>query len=130
MDKQVQKEYARLRALRWPARQALATARWEARFQAYVDAGLARFRVEPDDEPANALDGDFSPAVLRALQERAERDGVWGIVVEARNPYGGKWRQLDAVWGFIGDDWQDSGYDSDCKVTAVIYLDDFSIDND
>lgn len=53
------------------------------------------------------------------LRERIEHDGVWGIVGQYRtcacdycdNP--GHWEDVDSVWGFVGDDWKDSGYDTD-----------------
>ena len=130
MDKQTQREYARLRARGWSAQYALRDARTNTRFQAYEDAGFARLRVVPDEDPQHALDGDFSPSMLRALRERVYQEGTWGLVVEVRHPLGGDWEHVDSIWGFIGDDWQDSGYDADIKSNAIARLDDFSIGND
>ena len=62
--------------------------------------GRVRLVLKPDDEPSHALDGDFSERVLAELTERANRDGA-------------EWVEVDSCWGFIGDDWRDSGYDID-----------------
>lgn len=45
--------------------------------------------------------------------DRAQNEGGWGIVGQFRCPRCGQWESADSVWGFIGDDWRGSGYDTD-----------------
>lgn len=90
-------------------------------------AGLVRFRVEPDgDVDLDDLFGDtYNPdanpdipaeRMKRERQheiDRAERDGVWGIIGEYKADIcptcgrGGEWVHGGSCWGFIGDDWKD-----------------------
>ena len=49
--------------------------------------------------------------------ERAERDGVWGYVAEYWN--GDQWEHADSIWGFISDDFKNSGYDTDLMQAAL-----------
>ena len=56
----------------------------------------------------------------RSMAERIERDGMYGIKSEYRHPTTGEWIEADhGCWGFIGDDWKDSGYDVDAMSTAI-----------
>jgi hypothetical protein len=43
--------------------------------------------------------------------DRVNRDGVWGVVGEFFD--GEAWQHADSCWGFVGEDWKDSGYDTD-----------------
>lgn len=123
-----QREYRRQRTLGQPARWALLHARtkvawrnveWHSdRRDPNGDDGMgwARLRVEWDDSAdlsyldVNAKDQRERAAAKREL-DRAERDGCVGIIGEYWN--GDEWVHVDSVWGFIGDDWKDSGYDYD-----------------
>lgn len=58
----------------------------------------------------------------KAEMERMERDGVWGIKAMIRNPVAGGWEAVDAVWGFIGDDYRSSGYEIDLMDAAISAL--------
>jgi len=92
-------------------------------------AGVVRFRVEPDQDVdlddilGDAYDHKVNPGILPAVLdaqrrdeiERIERDGVWGIVAEYACPCCGQWIVSDSCWGFVGDDWKNSGYDDDVK---------------
>jgi len=51
--------------------------------------------------------------------ERINNDGVWGIVGEYRCNTCRQWTTADSVWGFVGDDWQGSGYDLDIKAATL-----------
>lgn len=53
----------------------------------------------------------------QAEQDRANRDGMTGIVGQYLT--NGKWIHADSVWGFIGDDWKDSGYDLDIMSETI-----------
>ena len=54
--------------------------------------------------------------------QRIERDGVTGIIAQVRTALG-KWIEVDSCWGFVDDDWRDSGYDLDAMEAALDYLD-------
>jgi hypothetical protein len=95
--------------------------------------GVVRLRVEPDDiyHPDNLFGDVYNPEanpdipperLKRAEQEeidRVNREGVWGLITEYYDHYSGKWTEAFSCWGFIGDDWKDSGYDTDAKDMAI-----------
>jgi hypothetical protein len=113
----VRKEYARRRALGWTAIYALQSAKTAARFDELKWDDRVRFRVEPDHSPYEH--GDMGPKFEAETNARIERDGLWGIIAEYRCPHCGAWTVADAVWGFVGLDWLDSGYDTDVKQSAI-----------
>ena len=117
----LQAEYRRLRRAGWSARAALRAARIRERFEDAESAGLVRFTVQPD-ECCEVLDFDGTEREHADALERANSDGCWGIVSEERCPFCGHWFAVDSVWGFIGDDWQDSGYDDDVRESALVEL--------
>jgi len=103
------------------ARQALRDAKIVAAFEAEPDV---RFRVECDETARiGDLAGDmFNPKYdglthsrrereYKAFVSRVQDEGATGIVGEYFD--GADWQVADSVWGFIGDDWRDSGYDTD-----------------
>lgn len=67
------------------------------------------------------VNSDVDPVVLRkqekAYEQRVRRTGVWGI----RSSYwtGRQWQAVDQIWGFVGKDWQGSGYDLDLMEAAI-----------
>jgi len=87
--------------------------------------GSVRLRILPDDHvDLDNLFGDtYNPQVNSDIPEtrlerereqevdRVNRDGVWGIVGEYFD--GEEWQHGDSCWGFVGDDWKHSGYDTD-----------------
>ncbi len=126
----VQSEYFRLRKLGFQAKWALSSAKSNIRFDELESDGLVEFKLEPDEcaDWDNLVGDCYNPQVNTDIQEsklkeqeraemdRANQDGVWGIVSLVNN------EQIDSVWGFIGDDWKDSGYDSDVKQSAIDFL--------
>lgn len=79
-----------------------------------------RVYIEVDEVPYDDSyidtwdDTDEKKALLKKeLWDRIERDGVWGVVGEVKCKACGAWEIVDAVGGFVGDDWKDSGYDTD-----------------
>ncbi|MCK9468877.1 MAG: hypothetical protein M0Q49_05620 [Porticoccaceae bacterium] len=52
---------------------------------------------------------------------RTNAEGVYGIYSEIRNRVTGLWSRVDdsAVWGFVGNDWHESGYDMDAMSAAI-----------
>lgn len=142
MDKAVLKEYKRRRAQSWDwavasrshheknmtrAREALRDARIVAAFEANAEV---RLRVEYDQRANfDDLAGDmFNPKYdglthsqrereRKAFEERVRDEGATGIIGEYFD--GEDWQRADSVWGFIGDDWKDSGYDVDVMSAAL-----------
>jgi hypothetical protein len=91
----------------------------------YDEPGTVRLRIAWDDSgyDDSYLDTwtdirDCERERIRAeLWSRIERDGVVGVVGEYWN--GDEWIDADSCWGFIGDDWRDSGYDTDILASAI-----------
>jgi hypothetical protein len=112
---ETKQEYTRLRKAGWTAHTALRAAKIRTRFAALEHAGIVRFDVLEDSEPYMHGDvGDESET-----NARIERDGLYGIQVSTGCEACGSWNAVDAVWGFIGNDWRDSGYDVDLMESAI-----------
>lgn len=115
----VRREYDRLRRVGFAASYALTAARTQHQWQRLEDAGLARLLVIPDDHPDLSWLNDAPPHYRRAATRRVEQDGVWGIVGQYRHAPDGEWRPVDSCFGFVGDDYRDSGYDTDIKHATI-----------
>ena len=90
----------------------------ERRWQRLERLGLVSMLLKPDDSPnLSFLEQDEFADYRRAEYARANNDGVWGIVgvYHGRNVKG----TADSCWGFIGEDWKDSGYDIDIKANTI-----------
>lgn len=113
------------------ARHAVNAERVKAEFDALGDT--VRIIARPDEcSTIEDLEGDsYNPRVnpetpARILaRERAEfvdrvnRDGVWGHIAQSRCPCCGQWRDHDSIWGFVGDDFDGSGYDTNLMQSAI-----------
>lgn len=116
-----------LGAWTYAVRKAQVNAHWDRK----ESAGLVRMTIEPDelcsyDDLAGDMfnpkaNPDINPSLIakqeKEFKDRIDRDGVWGIVTEYFD--GEAWQQADSCWGFVGDDWKDSGYDIDAKEAAL-----------
>lgn len=116
-----------------PAARALSEARirvaWEAAGGLEIDewraersddppySGRVRLLLRVDHDPSSAWDVDAPQREIDALIERADREGVCGIVAQFWDD--SDWQDVDSVWGFIGSDWKRSGYDTDCMRAAL-----------
>ncbi len=123
LTKDNRRTFARLRSEGFAAPIALHYARIIARWEALEHAGLVRMTREPDNEPSHALDmewgtGRAAEAARKALAERIERDGVWGIQGWFRITPMCEWETADAVWGFVGDD-DGGGYQYDIMAETM-----------
>ena len=113
------------------ARYCLDIARVRVRFEDAEREGLVRFET-PYDEIADVdyltcdrecFDTDEQhERHVRETIDRANDKGVWGIRTFARLTPDDDWEEADAVWGFIGEDWVDSGYDDDMRRAALDLL--------
>jgi len=119
----INREYRRLRGLGWEADGALRAAKTREEWD--KAGGIVRITIIADEMSGiEDLEGDmFNPIVnpdipparlaaeRAALIDRIERDGVWGVIGEYFD--GEAWQHGDSCWGFVGEDWKDSGYDTD-----------------
>jgi hypothetical protein len=83
-------------------------------------AGLVRLEIVPDDSPdLSFLDQKEFSRYRQKGYDRANNDGVWGIVGQYRMDEDSDWMNADSVFGFIGDDWKGSGYDTDIERNTI-----------
>lgn len=124
-----QKEYLRLRGKGWAAKNALATARVNVLFELAEREGLVRFEAVDDTDTPDVsyfdtwtdLPASEREKLKKEELERIEREGAYGIQSFAR--FGcGELHPVDSCWGFVGEDWRDSGYDADVKLAALLSL--------
>ena len=125
---------------RWALRNAKIRIEWDKKngqvvseFEQSRDAkrGDVRLRIVVDDcvDLDNLFGDTFNPQAnpdipesrlereRQAEIERVNRDGVWGVIGEYFD--GEDWQHADSCFGFIGDDWKDSGYDTDAMASAL-----------
>ena len=129
--------YQRERATGFPAKWALSNARtrmeWEKHEVAKYSRGQpidpqrgdVRLRMVPDemcsleDLEGDCFDSKANPDISASKLHRdreefiakVNREGVWGIIGEYFD--GEAWKHADSCFGFVGDDWKNSGYDTD-----------------
>jgi len=121
--------YRKERKLGFMAMQALRNAKTRAQWYLQEDTseipeemGAVRLRIVPDDCPdLSFLDQDCSEDCRKREYDRANNDGVWGVIGEYWD--GKEWQHADSCWGFIGNDWQNSGYDTDIMHSTLVAAD-------
>jgi hypothetical protein len=129
------RRYSRERQLGFRASHALHNARtriaWDMASGVTVSGndddhvGHVRLRIEWDDSPYDDsyietwhdLTESQRDKIKADLWSRIERNGVVGVIGEYWN--GTEWVHADSCWGFIGDDWQNSGYDTDIMAATL-----------
>ena len=139
------RHYGRLRAKGWIAKEAWRAAgvneRWEAAGGHTVDGtdsvlvrsreddAMVRAVILPDTDPdLSWLDIDNGPVLVGnrwmssqeygdMVRARAMTDGVYFVVTQYWD--GEVWQDADSCGGFIGEDWNDSGYDTDMMESAL-----------
>lgn len=126
------RDYRAYRRQGWRPREAYHHATTIHRFKHADFLGLVALDTVADDQWTSAIecgceDRERCEAENR---ERADRMGVWGIVsYVTKDPYNPcdcydaphceHYEFVDSVFGFIGDDWKDSGYDTDLMSAAL-----------
>ena len=130
-DERVLREYLRLRNKGWLCKNALSAAKTRVAFESLKDRELVKLEVECDfvQYDDSYLDGMYrskkkEDADRKALWDRIEREGVYGVVGYYRPNTEASWESADSVWGFIGYDWQDSGSDTDIMSATMQALED------
>jgi hypothetical protein len=63
--------------------------------------------VNPD------IDIDLLKRGEEEFEDRVSEEGVCGIISQFKCPCCGSWMDADSVFGIVGDDWTESGYDTD-----------------
>jgi hypothetical protein len=58
------------------------------------------------DTPVSKLERDRGEFIAKV-----DREGVFGVIGEYFD--GERWQHADSCFGFVGDDWKNSGYDTD-----------------
>jgi len=115
------REYKRLRANGFTAVRAYEAASVNARFGSLEQRGLVMLDVVPDlcmyDDSYAENDGE-----RQAIWRRIRNEGTWGIVGKYRLHADDDFITYDSVWGFIGDDHVDSGYDADVRARTMARL--------
>lgn len=133
--------YRQQRAIGWPARQALSNAKtheaWDELDGEIVnefvsdEPGTVRLKIVAeqeiyDDSFIDTWDDSLTTVGYTQmtkeqyrswLHDKIERDGVWGMIGEFWN--GQEWEHADSCFGFIGEEWRNSGYDSDIMQAAI-----------
>lgn len=130
MNRYIKKVYLNERKQGWQAHIALSHARTSYAWHHLSDAGLVRLMVYED---AEGYDDSFIDTwkdisekernkLHAQIADRINNEGVWGIVGEYKSPHTGEWINADSCWGFIGDEWRNSGYDSDIRASTIRQL--------
>jgi|SRR5271165_4280039 len=124
----VSREANRLLAKGWSWPDAMRSARVKAAFKTFADVYWKLDNVEDQDPYDDSYIDD--PKEKKEIRKRVESEGVWGIrsywrlsendiTDEGRLIVSNEWEEADATWGFINNDWEDSGYDTDLMVSAL-----------
>lgn len=100
------------------------------KFEALQAEGKVRIEIFPSDMAFEDLEGDtYNPqtnpdipeaqlaAERKAEIERVNQEGVWFISAQYLTAQG--WKTADSCGGFIGEDWEGSGYDVDMMHAAI-----------
>lgn len=126
-------DFRALRATGYSAGSAMRTARILEEWRPLEDAGLVRALYACDPDPSCALEwldqsaDDMSSgnerewaAVGKRERERANSDGVSGIIGQYRTSETEDWETCDSVCGFIGDDGLEAGgYAADIMASTL-----------
>jgi len=95
-------------------------------FEELQQMGMLRFRVVPDetfydDSYIDTWEISESDKIKakKEISEKIEEEGVWGIVVDKKCSECGQWDEVDSVYGFIGNEYEGSGYDVDVKASGL-----------
>ncbi len=90
-----------------------------------ANQNTVRLNIVPMDEYHDASYIDTWTDISETHRERIKSDiyarvnqhGLWGIVGEYWD--GEEWQQADSCYDFIGDEWKNSGYDTDIMAATI-----------
>ena len=120
-------------AKRWDPDRAGMYADTKIAFDKLVESGDVHLRIESyyDADPEDLMGDLFEPEANPDIPEvelqsektsyiqRMDDEGIWGVIGEFKCPYCESWIEADSVWGFVGNDWKESGYDEDIMNTTM-----------
>lgn len=120
-------EYYRLRDMGWGATAAWRAAQINTRFEERENAGIMRLLTAEESEgyDASYVDTWTDLSTFRrekwkaSILDRVNREGVYCITSYVWDSPTVSYLPVDSCGGFIGDDWKDSGYDTDIKLSAL-----------
>lgn len=127
MNQRGLREYWRLRAKCWPAKDAIRAARAYSAFVELERRGLVELRAVSEEEQYDAsyVDTwtDISEKRRKAAKDdimrRVAEEGVYTLISLARATEEDEFECVDSCGGFIGEDWKDSGHDVDLMIAAL-----------
>jgi len=120
-------EYYRLRAMGWSASAAWRAAQINVRFEERENAGRIRLLTREDAEgyDVSYVDTWTDLSTYRrekqkaSILDRVTQEGVYCITSYVWDSPTVSYQPVDSIGGFIGEDWKDSGYDTDIKLSAL-----------
>lgn len=133
MNAELETTYRKIRNQGWTASNALSYARTQLEWlklegvivhegDSYDDSfeSLVRLRIVNDDDLSTAMNFDCDVKgckqdcrIHQKEASRIESLGVVGIQGQYRNTLDSEWIIADSCYGFVGQDWEMSGYDVD-----------------
>ena len=127
MSPWIKQEYERLRRKDWPAKDALRAAKVRDQWDDLENEGKVRIVSEPSPDLYDDSYIDTWTDVSQAKREQArkelwariERDGVWMYASEFWDEEIQDWKSADAIGDFVGNEFRDSGYDTDLREAAI-----------
>src|SRR5271170_7927826 len=115
-----------LRSKGWKLMDAVRAARTRAAFDILSDDFVKLEPVSDNEQYDDSYIDTWTDRTARQrekdrkeLWERIRSEGTWGLVSYWRPNPRASWNQVDAIGGFVGDDWKDSGYDIDLMSAAL-----------
>lgn len=113
------KTYKELRAKGWKASEAKRHAKLYALVNNELDSLVRLAAVADDSFDIDNVAPMADDAEREATYSRVNSEGFWGCVSQFRLSTEDDWIDADSVWGFVGDDFIDSGYDADLLESAI-----------
>lgn len=114
-EQKILREYKRARAQNWTAIHAFHHAKTKVLFD---NTPGVRLCVECDPDPECCLDVECSDKEKKELIKRVNQEGAWALVSYVQD-IDGEWNVVDSCGGFIGEDWEWSGYEADLMNAAL-----------
>lgn len=104
MNPELKKKYLEFRQKGWMAQEALSAARTMLKVQPFLDRGLVRLRLEPEEDnywDVYGKEGETEKNI-RYINDLIERNGLWWACTEARLTKRHPWEHGGSVGMLIG----------------------------
>jgi hypothetical protein len=113
------KTYQDLRSKGWKAADAKRHAKVYALVNNELDSLVRLVAVADDYFDIGNVAPMADDAEKEATYSRVNSEGFWGCIAQFRLDTESEWIDSDSVYGFVGDDFIDSGYDTDLLESAI-----------